>query len=62
MAPDSPLDFEAVLDAQPIRSFQILTIVLSGFLGLIDGFDTQVIALIAPCSPWPNRWPAPSVS
>jgi MFS transporter, AAHS family, 4-hydroxybenzoate transporter len=48
MALASPLDFEAVLDAQPIRSFQILTIVLCGFLGLIDGFDTQVIALIAP--------------
>jgi AAHS family 4-hydroxybenzoate transporter-like MFS transporter len=48
MTLDSDHDFDTVLDAHPIRSFQILIAVLSGIIAIVDGFDTQIIALIAP--------------
>jgi AAHS family 4-hydroxybenzoate transporter-like MFS transporter len=48
MTVDSRRDFDSILDAHPLRPFQILTAVLTACVGLIDGYDTQVIALVAP--------------
>jgi len=48
MTADSRRDFDSILDANPLRPFQILIAALTACVLLIDGFDTQVIALVAP--------------
>ena len=41
-------DLETLLDESPMSPFQILIVVLCGLLVMIDGFDTQVIGMVAP--------------
>jgi AAHS family 4-hydroxybenzoate transporter-like MFS transporter len=38
----------AVFDDQPLSRFQIQTIILCGFVAVLDGFDTQSIGFLAP--------------
>jgi AAHS family 4-hydroxybenzoate transporter-like MFS transporter len=42
------IDLSEVIDAAPISRFQILSIVLCGLVAILDGFDTQAIAFVAP--------------
>ena len=37
-----------LIDAAPVRSFQIFVAILCGLIVFLDGFDTQIIAFIAP--------------
>ena len=48
--PSSPAarSLDAVLDAAPLTRFQVSVIVLCAAVAMIDGFDTQSIALAAP--------------
>jgi AAHS family 4-hydroxybenzoate transporter-like MFS transporter len=42
------LDLEAIVDASPLRGAQITIIALCALVAMVDGFDTQSIALAAP--------------
>lgn len=42
----SPID--ALLDAAPVGGFQIRVALLCGLIAMLDGFDTQAIAFVAP--------------
>lgn len=42
------LDLEAVIDEGGVRGLQIAVFVLCGLIAMIDGFDTQAIAFVAP--------------
>ncbi|MDQ2803771.1 MAG: MFS transporter, partial [Pseudomonadota bacterium] len=37
-----------VVDNQPLSRFQIGTILMCGFIAVLDGFDTQSIGFLAP--------------
>ncbi|HVB86350.1 MAG TPA: MFS transporter [Candidatus Dormibacteraeota bacterium] len=43
-----PLSVNDVIDQQPVRSFQVWTIVLCGVVLILDGFDAQTIGFLAP--------------
>ncbi|MBL8271597.1 MFS transporter [Steroidobacter sp.] len=43
-----PVDVTAVIDAAPLGPAQIGSIVLCGLVAMLDGFDTQSIAFVAP--------------
>jgi MFS transporter, AAHS family, 4-hydroxybenzoate transporter len=43
-----PLSVNDVIDRQPVRRFQIWTIVLCGVVLVLDGFDAQTIGFLAP--------------
>ena len=38
----------ALIDQSPVRGFQLIVAFLCGFIVFLDGFDTQIIAFIAP--------------
>jgi AAHS family 4-hydroxybenzoate transporter-like MFS transporter len=42
------LDLEAIIDSRSLSRFQIAIIVLCALVAMIDGFDTQSIAFVAP--------------
>ena len=42
------VDPEAIIDRVPLSRFQALVIVLCGLVAILDGFDTQAIAFVAP--------------
>jgi AAHS family 4-hydroxybenzoate transporter-like MFS transporter len=42
------IDVTAVIDRVPLSRLQITTIVLCGIVAVLDGFDTQAIAFVAP--------------
>jgi MFS transporter, AAHS family, 4-hydroxybenzoate transporter len=42
------IDVTAVIDRVPLSRLQIITIVLCGIVAVLDGFDTQAIAFVAP--------------
>jgi len=48
MPPPLSTSFDDVLDANPLSRFQVRVIVLCTLIAMIDGFDTQSIALAAP--------------
>ena len=39
---------EAIIDERPLGSLQIVTVILCACVALVDGFDTQAIAFVAP--------------
>jgi len=43
-----PTDMGALIDSRPLSAFQVRVLVLIGCLVLMDGFDVQVIGLVAP--------------
>ena len=45
---ESVVNVDAVIDAAPLRGFHIELILLCGFIAMLDGFDTQCIAFVAP--------------
>lgn len=47
-ANDSPLDLEAVVDGARMNAFHARVIALCALLAMLDGFDTQAIAFVAP--------------
>jgi AAHS family 4-hydroxybenzoate transporter-like MFS transporter len=53
-------DLEALLDDGRLGPFQILIIALCGVMAMIDGFDTQVIGLVAPSIAAAWHVPAPA--
>jgi AAHS family 4-hydroxybenzoate transporter-like MFS transporter len=44
----SNVDIAAVIDRMPLGRLQWLTIILCGLVAILDGFDTQAIAFVAP--------------
>lgn len=48
MSHSSALDVSHLIDINPLSRFQILVIVLCGIVAMLDGFDTQSIAYVAP--------------
>ena len=48
MQHQSSIDIEAVIDAQPLSRIQLWVYALCGVIALLDGFDTQAIAFVAP--------------
>ena len=48
MPTTSAVNISDVIDEAPIGSLQILTMVLCGLVAILDGFDTQAIAFVAP--------------
>ena len=42
------LDITQLIDDRALSRFQILVIALCGFIAMLDGFDTQAIAFVAP--------------
>src|SRR3981081_3750755 len=42
------LSLEAIVDSSPLGSGQIMIIVICALVAVVDGFDTQSIALVAP--------------
>ena len=42
------LSLEAIVDSSPLGSWQITIIVICALVAVVDGFDTQSIALVAP--------------
>lgn len=42
------VDVTSVIDAAPLGRFQIASVVLCGLVAMLDGFDTQSIAFVAP--------------
>ena len=47
-APASDSHVETIIDARPIGRLQVVTIILCACIAVIDGFDTQSIAFVAP--------------
>jgi AAHS family 4-hydroxybenzoate transporter-like MFS transporter len=45
---EAAIDVTAVIDRVPLSRLQIGTIVLCGIVAVLDGFDTQAIAFVAP--------------
>src|SRR5262245_32302102 len=45
---EAAIDVTAVIDRVPLSRLQIITIVLCGIVAVLDGFDTQAIAFVAP--------------
>ena len=43
-----PIDVVDTIDRLPIGRFQVLALTLCGLVVILDGFDTQVIAFVAP--------------
>ncbi len=41
-------DLETLLDSHKLSRFQVVTMVLCAFVAMLDGFDTQAIAFVAP--------------
>jgi AAHS family 4-hydroxybenzoate transporter-like MFS transporter len=48
IAGDAPLAIGKIIDAAPISGYQIRVVTLCALLLFFDGFDTQIIAFIAP--------------
>ncbi len=48
MSHSTALDVSHLIDTNPLSRFQILVIVLCGIVAMLDGFDTQSIAYVAP--------------
>ena len=48
MTSDTQHDFDSLLDARPLGRFQYTLALLTALVVLVDGFDTQVISLVAP--------------
>ncbi|MBF6029799.1 MFS transporter [Pseudomonas sp. P115] len=48
MSHSTALDVSHLIDINPLSRFQILVIVLCGIVAMLDGFDTQSIAYVAP--------------
>ncbi len=46
--PLAHLDITQLIDDRALSRFQILVIALCGFIAMLDGFDTQAIAFVAP--------------
>lgn len=44
----TPLDLESIIDSVRVTRFQIAIVVLCMMVAMVDGFDTQAIALAAP--------------
>src|ERR1700722_12415440 len=42
------LNLEALVDSSPLGSAQIAIVVICALVAVVDGFDTQSIALVAP--------------
>lgn len=42
------LDLDAIVDTSPVRLAQIVIFVLCALVAVVDGFDTQSVALVAP--------------
>jgi MFS transporter, AAHS family, 4-hydroxybenzoate transporter len=48
-AVDAPrIDFNTFLDGRPVTGFQVSVVALCAFVAMLDGFDTQAIAYVAP--------------
>jgi AAHS family 4-hydroxybenzoate transporter-like MFS transporter len=48
MASQTKADLESLVDSSPLSPFQVSIAVICGLVAMIDGFDTQSIALAAP--------------
>lgn len=48
MEPSGKLDLESIIDGNSLSRFQITVILLCALVAMIDGFDTQAIAFVAP--------------
>jgi len=48
MVTTSGRDLEAIIDDSPVTGFQVAIIVLCALVAMLDGFDTQAIAFVAP--------------
>jgi AAHS family 4-hydroxybenzoate transporter-like MFS transporter len=46
--PTPAINIVEVIDREPIRAFQIRVFVLCSLVQLLDGFDAQAIAFVAP--------------
>jgi AAHS family 4-hydroxybenzoate transporter-like MFS transporter len=42
------IDVTEFIDARPLSSYQCITIILCAFVAMLDGYDTQSIAFVAP--------------
>src|ERR1700751_3525301 len=42
------LDLEAIVDTSPVRFAQVVIFLLCALVAVVDGFDTQSVALVAP--------------
>ncbi len=47
-ARSSKIDVEKLIDESPLSGFQLVVIGLCAFIAMLDGFDTQSIAFVAP--------------
>src|SRR5438128_2065024 len=45
---DDKKDLEALIDSSPLSRFQVVTMALCSIVAMLDGFDTQAIAFVAP--------------
>ncbi|MGF6600681.1 AAHS family 4-hydroxybenzoate transporter-like MFS transporter [Paraburkholderia sp. GAS448] len=48
MQPTGKLDLESIIDEGRVTGLQIIIFLLCGLVAMIDGFDTQAIAFVAP--------------
>lgn len=48
MQPKGKLDLESIIDEGRVSGLQIVIFVLCGLVAMVDGFDTQAIAFVAP--------------
>ena len=48
MSGDEPIDVTAVLDGERFGGYRIFIVGLCGVVAMLDGFDTQAIAFVAP--------------
>lgn len=48
MSTKTAVNVSDLIDEAPISSLQVLTMVLCGLVAILDGFDTQAIAFVAP--------------
>jgi AAHS family 4-hydroxybenzoate transporter-like MFS transporter len=48
MQNNNKLDLESIIDTNPVSGYQIMVLVLCALVAMLDGFDTQSIAFVAP--------------
>ena len=52
-----PINVVDTIDRLPIGRFQVLALTLCGLVAILDGFDTQAIAFVAPVMAREWTWP-----
>jgi MFS transporter, AAHS family, 4-hydroxybenzoate transporter len=58
MQTGAKLDLESIIDASPVTRFQIVITTLCALVAVLDGYDTQTIAFVAP--EIVQRWHVPA--